>query len=337
MLEVQVHPEDIRQPVRYYFLTARTVTWIAVGAVVAGALLAGGVLLAPRGVEALLLRARTDQALRENRSQTDAIRRQAEQLRQLEQRVEAAAMIQSRLALVFGAAEAETFAGGRSGPVPGDSASPAAALELAGELHLATDRLLRSAASLGALVEEQRGLARIVPSLCPLPRDAFVLTSPFGNRRSPFTGQGDFHAGIDLAARTGVPVSAPADGRVEFEGRFPLARHVRWWRLGNVVVLHHGDRYITLFAHLKEVRVRRGQQVRRGDVIGTVGNTGWSTSPHLHYEVYRRGEVDGTPVPLDPRIFILDVDWQDREALLVASRRAPPPAFDPLPSLATGR
>jgi len=337
MLEVQVHPEDIRQPVRYYFLPARKVVWVAAAAAAAVALLAGGALLAPRGVEALLLRARIDQALRENREQTDAVRRQAEQLRQLEQRVEAAGMLQSRLALVFGAAEADTFAGGRSGPAGGDTVSPTAALEMAGELHLATDRLLRSAASLGTLVEQQRGLARIVPSLCPLPREAFVLTSPFGNRRSPFTGQADFHAGIDLAARTGVPVSAPADGRVEFEGRFPLARHVRWWRLGNVVVLHHGDRYITLFAHLKEAKVRRGQPVRRGDVIATVGNTGWSTSPHLHYEVYRRGESDGTPVPVDPRIFILDVDWQDREALLVASRRAPPPAFEPLPSLATGR
>ena len=337
MLEVQVHSEDIRQPVRYYFLPARKVAWIAVAAAAAVGLFAGGALLAPRGVEALLLRARIDQALRENRSQTDTVRRQAEQLRQLEQRVEAAGMQQARLALVFGAAEADTFAGGHSGPEAGAAVTAAGALELAGELHLATDRLLRSAASLGTLVEQQRGLARIVPSLCPLPRDAFVLTSPFGNRRSPFTGQADFHAGIDLAARTGVPVSAPADGRVEFEGRFPLARHVRWWRLGNVVVLHHGDRYITLYAHLKEIRVRRGQMVRRGDVIATVGNTGWSTSPHLHYEVYRRDEAGGTPVPLDPRIFILDVDWQDREALLVASRRAPPPAFEPLPSLATGR
>jgi len=337
MLEVQVHPEDVRRPVRYYFLPARAVTWAIAAAAVAVGLLVGGVVLAPRGVETLLLRARTDQALRENRAQLDLVRRQTGQLRQLEQRLEAAAMLQSRLALVFGAAEADTFAGGSAGPATDDQASPTAALQLAGGLALTTDRLLQSAASLGALVEEQRGLALIVPSLCPLPRNAFVLTSPFGNRRSPFTGQGDFHAGIDLAARQGVPVTAPADGRIEFEGRFPLARHVRWWRLGNVVVLHHGDRYLTLYAHLDEVRVRRGQQVRRGDVIATVGNTGWSTSPHLHYEVYRRDGAGGSPVPLDPRIFILDVDWQDREALLVASRRAPPPAFDPLPSLATGR
>ena len=337
MLEVQVHPEDVRRPVRYYFLPARTVAWAAAGAVAAVALLLAGTLLAPRGVETLVLRARTDQALRENRAQLELVRRQTAQLLQLEQRLEAAAVQQTRLAVVFGAAESESFAGGRSGPATDDQAGPNAALQLAGELALAADRLLESAASLGALVEAQRGLARVVPSLCPLPRDAFVLTSPFGSRRSPFTGQGDFHAGIDLAARAGVPVIAPADGRVEFEGRFPLARHVRWWRLGNVVVLHHGDRYLTLYAHLSEVRVRRGQQVRRGDLIATVGSTGWSTSPHLHYEVYRRDGRDGTPVPLDPRIFILDVDWQDREALLVASRRAPPPAFDPLPDLATGR
>jgi murein DD-endopeptidase MepM/ murein hydrolase activator NlpD len=176
-----------------------------------------------------------------------------------------------------------------------------------------------------------------VPSICPVPVGSFVLTSPFGNRVSPFTNTSDFHAGIDLAAREGVPVLATGDGRVVFAGRFPLRRNVRWWRYGNVVVLAHGDRFLTIYAHLAEIAVRRGQRVRRGEQLGTVGNTGWSTSPHLHYEVRVRGEDDSEPEPVDPRIYILDYQWTGHEEMLARSRSAPPPSFDPLPSRVKAR
>jgi murein DD-endopeptidase MepM/ murein hydrolase activator NlpD len=185
---------------------------------------------------------------------------------------------------------------------------------------------------IAAFAADHRDLLHIVPAICPLPIGSFVLTSPFGERISPFTNARDFHTGLDLAARTGTPVLAAGDARVVFAGRFPLRRNVRWWRYGNVVVLRHGDAYLTIYAHLESISVRRGKRVRRGEQIGTVGNTGWSTSPHLHYEVRMIPADGGEPVPVDPRIYILNYEWKGHEAALIRARRAPRPDFDPLPS-----
>ena len=174
---------------------------------------------------------------------------------------------------------------------------------------------------------------RTTPSLCPLRGESFVLTSPFGQRRSPFTKEVDFHAGIDLVAPEGSPIYAPADGFVTFAGRYDLKRSVGWWRYGNLVVVRSGDRFVTLFGHCDEVYVKTGQRVRQGELLATVGSTGWSTSPHLHYEVRRRDE-DGQFRPVDPRIYILDHRWRDEERLLVRARRAPGyESFEPLPPL----
>ena len=129
-----------------------------------------------------------------------------------------------------------------------------------------------------------------MPSICPLPVGTFVLTSPFGNRTSPFTNTVDFHSGLDLAAREGTPILAAGGGR------------------------------LTIYAHLQEISVRRGATLRRGEELGTVGNTGWSTSPHLHYEVRVRAENDDEPVPVDPRIYILNYQWTGHEELLVRAR-----------------
>ncbi len=158
-----------------------------------------------------------------------------------------------------------------------------------------------------------------------------MLTSPFGTRRSPFTKNLDSHPGIDLAATPGTPILAPADGLVVFAGRYPLRYSVSWWRYGNLVGLRNGDRFITLFGHCDEIKVRTGQKVRQGEVVATVGNTGWSTSPHLHYEVRKKEEGDDFR-PVDPRIYILDHRWRDEERLLVRARRAPDLRdFEPLP------
>jgi murein DD-endopeptidase MepM/ murein hydrolase activator NlpD len=159
------------------------------------------------------------------------------------------------------------------------------------------------------------------PSISPLRGNDFVLTSPFGTRRNPFTKAVDFHSGLDLAAPTGTPIYAPAAGEVVFAGRYDLRRSVAWWRFGNLVVLRHGDRFRTIFAHCDEVKVRTGDTVRQGDVIATVGSTGWSTAPHLHYEVRRY--IDGEYRPVDPRIYILDRRWRDEERVLVRARSAP--------------
>jgi murein DD-endopeptidase MepM/ murein hydrolase activator NlpD len=169
------------------------------------------------------------------------------------------------------------------------------------------------------------------PSACPLRGNDFVLTSPFGTRRSPFTKSLDFHAGLDLAAPAGTPVYAPADGLVVFAGRYPLGQSVAWWRYGNLVAVRHGDSFVTLFGHLDQIDVRLGQRVRQGHPLAKVGSTGWSTSSHLHYEV-RRWDGSSGFVPADPRIYILDHRWRDEESVLVRARRAPDAqSFEPLP------
>jgi murein DD-endopeptidase MepM/ murein hydrolase activator NlpD len=257
----------------------------------------------------------------------------------LQRLVEVARTQQQQISLILGAPQNSTGSGGYPDQLDLEVTSPEAQLALRRAIKLQSESkgLLTLADELARFASEHEELTRSVPSICPLPIGSFVLTSPFGDRVSPFTNTRDFHAGIDLAAREGTLVIATGDGRVVFAGRFPLRKNVRWWRYGNVVVLDHGGQYLSIYAHLEEIAVRRGKTVRRGEKIGTVGNTGWSTSPHLHYEVRLQEEEGEEPVPVDPRIYILDYQWKGHEALLIARRNAPPPGFDPLPVRLRGR
>lgn len=103
------------------------------------------------------------------------------------------------------------------------------------------------------------------------------LTSDFGYRRNPFGGAGQFHPGQDIAAPTGTPIIAPADGEIIFSGRKG--------GYGNFVEIDHGNGIITRYAHMSRIDVTEKQQIKRGEEIGAVGSTGRSTGPHLHYEV----------------------------------------------------
>ncbi|HHQ48950.1 MAG TPA: hypothetical protein ENK19_08735 [Acidobacteria bacterium] len=127
------------------------------------------------------------------------------------------------------------------------------------------------------------------PTIAPV---VGVLTDGFGRRRDPFTGRPAYHRGIDISARRGTPVHAPADGVVTFAGR----QH----GFGREIRISHGFGIVTVYGHLSAIGVRPGQRVRRGDVIGRVGSTGRSTGPHLHYEVH----VDGAAV--NPLYYILN-------------------------------
>ncbi len=119
-----------------------------------------------------------------------------------------------------------------------------------------------------------------------------ILTSGFGYRADPMThGRGN-HQGIDIAAAYGLPVHASGDGLV--------LQASEQGGLGRAVFLFHGYGLTSRYGHLSAVTVRPGQRVKRGDVIGRVGNTGRSTGPHLHYEVRLDGE------PLNPIGYILD-------------------------------
>ncbi len=125
----------------------------------------------------------------------------------------------------------------------------------------------------------------LTPTLAPA---VGVLTAGFGLRADPFTGQQEFHTGIDISSPTRGRILAPANGtvvRVGWENGY-----------GRLVEIAHGFGIRTLYAHLESSRVVEGQRLRRGDLVGLIGSTGRSTGPHLHYEVL----VGGKPVnPLD--------------------------------------
>lgn len=107
------------------------------------------------------------------------------------------------------------------------------------------------------------------------------ISSDYGKREHPRSGEKDFHSGIDISASPGSPVKATADGVVSFSG----------WSggSGNLVVLEHGFGFSTFYAHNRINTVKVGQKVERGDVIGYVGSTGYSTGPHVHYEIWKDG------------------------------------------------
>lgn len=127
-------------------------------------------------------------------------------------------------------------------------------------------------------VERREALAAATPSIWPVPG---WLSSGFGTRADPFTGSQDFHTGIDISAEHGQPVRAAADGTVT------TARAAG--NYGNLVVLEHGFGIATRYGHLSKFAVTEGEQVEKGAVIGYVGSTGRSTSPHLHYELLLNG------------------------------------------------
>jgi murein DD-endopeptidase MepM/ murein hydrolase activator NlpD len=136
-------------------------------------------------------------------------------------------------------------------------------------------------ASLQMLIEyfeDKRSLFASTPSVWPV---RGWVTSPFGNRTSPFSGILKFHEGMDIAAQTGTPVVAPADG-VVIKAGFSTG-------YGNMVEISHGYGLKTIFGHNSRLNVKAGQRVKRGDVISYVGDTGSSTGPHLHYEVRSNG------------------------------------------------
>jgi murein DD-endopeptidase MepM/ murein hydrolase activator NlpD len=118
------------------------------------------------------------------------------------------------------------------------------------------------------------------------------LTSNYGPRMSPYAGRIKMHEGLDIGAQTGTPIVAPADGIITFSGPKP--------GFGNFVQIDHGYGVETIFGHASTLSVKKGQKVVRGDMIATVGNTGFSTGPHVHYEV----RVNGTPV--DPLYYVLN-------------------------------
>lgn len=129
-------------------------------------------------------------------------------------------------------------------------------------------------------VDKRNSLAAATPSIWPTHG---WLSSSMGNRADPLTGEKDFHPGLDISADKGDPVYATADGKV--------AGAAMAGNYGNLVVIDHGYGIETRYGHLSAFKVRDGQMVKRGDLLGLVGSTGRTTGPHLHYEVRANGRI----------------------------------------------
>jgi len=141
-----------------------------------------------------------------------------------------------------------------------------------------------SVASIKRYVEEERDIYYATPVGWPVPG---ALSSPYGKREHPTTGEPAFHSGIDIRVPPGTPVKATADGIVSVSG----------WVAGNgnIVIVEHGRGFTTAYAHNKQNLVKVGQKVKRGDTLAISGSTGVTTGPHLHYEVWK-GQRQVNPI-----------------------------------------
>jgi murein DD-endopeptidase MepM/ murein hydrolase activator NlpD len=159
------------------------------------------------------------------------------------------------------------------------------------KMNLLQDELERTSAAAKVLKVRMEPIIERWNHTPSIPPTAGYLSSPFGIRLSPFSRRNEsddgllgFHSGIDISNAENTPIQATADGEVVEAG---------WMdRYGNGVVLSHSDQVETLYAHMARVRVKTGQKVTRGDILGDMGRTGNATGVHLHYEV----RLNGRPV-----------------------------------------
>lgn len=167
---------------------------------------------------------------------------------------------------------------GQGGPLHRYTTAPGGAMDPRFE------RLGVSLARMNALVQGLEGVPQVLPA------SMAAISSGFGYRRDPFTGDAAMHAGLDFRGPIGAPIHAAAKGTVSFVGSKA--------GYGNTVEISHGNGLVTRYAHMSGFAAKPGQKVEAGAVIGAIGNTGRSTGPHLHFEVRQNGR------PLNPRLFL---------------------------------
>lgn len=157
------------------------------------------------------------------------------------------------------------------------------------QLSLASTNQQEGFESLLQSLQDQQNLLASTPAIRPV---RGWTTSKFGYRISPFTGRREFHKGYDIATRKGTPIMATAAGVVTFVGRKGL--------LGQTIIIDHGHGMVTQYAHCDKFLKKRGDKVKRWEPIATVGNTGRSTGPHVHYQVNLNG------LPVNPEKYMIN-------------------------------
>jgi murein DD-endopeptidase MepM/ murein hydrolase activator NlpD len=130
-----------------------------------------------------------------------------------------------------------------------------------------------------ALAKEKEEMLASIPAILPVKRGDFYVASGYKMRMHPILKINKFHKGMDFTAPKGTPVYASGNGEIY--------RAQRSKTFGNVIYIDHGYGYKTIYAHLSKMVVKRGEDIKRGDLIGYVGNTGLSVASHLHYEVHK--------------------------------------------------
>jgi murein DD-endopeptidase MepM/ murein hydrolase activator NlpD len=134
-------------------------------------------------------------------------------------------------------------------------------------------------------------------------RDPLRLSSEFGPRRSPFNAEVEMHRGVDLVAGAGTPIYAAGGGVVKIAGRWQDYNYSEYGKLGKFILIEHGDTgYQSLYGHCSALLVKDGDVVEPGQVIARVGNTGWSTGPHLHFAIVYKNQF------VDPKLYLLHFD-----------------------------
>jgi murein DD-endopeptidase MepM/ murein hydrolase activator NlpD len=333
-LEIQIHPSDIRKRVRYLFLNRWQVTVLSIVALVYILLLAFAAALAPGVVGGLMNRQEYYALSAERGRQGERLQAMVRELGSIHAETQRLGTDVSKVLLAYALPRNPAPPPGPPVAKPLPDSIYAGVVQQGDRLDARISEQLRqidnALARLQDFERDNPERVRTTPSVCPL-QGEFVLTSSFRTRRSPFTKQLEFHPGLDFAAPVGTPIHATADGVVTFAGKFPVGRGASWWRYGNLVVVKNGDLFVTLFGNCDEIRVRPGQKIGRGDVVATVGSSGWSISPHVYYEVRRR-DAAGEPRPVDPLMYILDRRWPNEERLLFGGRNTPPPnSYELLP------
>jgi len=232
-------------------------------------------------------RAELDQLQQENESLRQTNESFEERLASLQDRLSDSEDRTRQLAIVAGLASPGT---GNEGGVGGEVRLASSAAELAiADLESRSGSLMRALDGIETRLGENLRLVSSTPAITPV---RGLISSGFGYRRDPITGQRAFHSGVDISALAGKPVKASAAGVV--------TRTERSGGLGRAVFVAHGFGIVTVYGHLSRVEVTPGQRVERGQIVGLVGNTGRATGYHLHYEV----QVEGRSV--NPFDYMLD-------------------------------
>lgn len=250
----------------------------------------------------LVLNARNNAHQRTIAAQRSQLQKFAKEIDTLKSRLVTLNTFEKKIRIIANIENPEENAGlfGMGGAVPADLDPKIPLTEkhnsLIREMHHQAEQLNSASVnqeagfeSLLKYLETQVDLLASTPSIRPV---GGWVTSRFSHRISPFTGRREFHNALDIANRIKTPIIAPADGRISFAGRR--------WLMGNVLEINHGHGFLTRYAHLNAFKKKKGERVKRGETIALMGNTGRSTGPHLHYQIYLNG------VPVNPEKYIIN-------------------------------